>query len=1087
MEIKNFNFLKDEPASKEQPGFFKFYHENFSPALKEIVENDSCVHTIGLFGRWGTGKSTIIDLLEKELKLKLFLFDAWKYQDDSLRRIFLIKLVEFLKSKGLNVDDHVLDPLYKSSESTIKELVIDSSKISFFKKIGMWLKTYWLIMLVIISLLAWLGFEHYTGSNTFITSIKDITRYLFSLSAVIYILKPVLEKVLDESMKKVFRAILPWSEVRTRVEKEDRLNSPEQFEKLFNKIFENIDEKIIIVFDNVDRVQGDTAIKILSTIKTFLDPVKKSNVVFIVPCDAEAIAQQIKSFYGKDAPAGVNFDPSEYLRKIFNLVIYTPEFIDTDLEEYTKQQLNQTGDMKDLLLDEDVVLVINKAFSNNPREIKQFINNLVSMVLIASKTEVKDLIVQKNKIAYLAKILVLKQKFPEAYIRLKEKWYEPDNILKSDDPADLTNFLNGTSRITTDDAEPYIYFKKPAVAANIDNAQPLRQHLLAAEQSQFESALLSEKNKEAVVDYVLLLLKGYQNQHDPLLQIFKTQLEIFTKNGIVITKKSYFDEALKILDVQLWQDYLNLDVNLIFPFLLNNSLADKKLKTKIIERYILALTTDQLKQPENKNFLLSIMKNILAHPGLISAEQKLKIAQAIEQGYFNNSDVLSLFQKLEDQDNYITTITFEQYLKNIDRQNLEIGHSIIIQYKNFILKNNLTTIVLKKMQEWFTKETADSGDYTAEKESFATIINKLLSPFHEKIKDLAAEEKRQFGQVFTQAFNSISAWDNRSIYVNALRWILPNLDESQKNECTQLVTQFFQNASAPKIKYVIDYWSKDFKSTFLGEHIKSILPRLVKDDNLLKLIYQFANKDQTLQIINYLIQNKPNSGLDFIGSLADDLPDREEIIRSLLGKAESLNALDREGIYKYVDEKLAKGDDTTIKDLASDQIKKLLKTDDPAQQKIAYDFLSGAIFLSEDRKRDIGKEILEYLRQPGKATSEAQMYSLRAVNDLYETLQETPKRDFLYLVFGSITQEKNKAATEIFLQILKNLAPQFSEFEKDYKDLYNRLQGWPEGETKTLVISKLLELKSSTPSIDEKDYWSSVEQLIPKEKAVVNG
>lgn len=159
-----------------------------------------------------------------------------------------------------------------------------------------------------------------------------------------------------------------------------------------------------------------------------------------------------------------SFEASEYLRKIFNLILWVPEFINSDLEEYTRSLLKQTGNVSKLLDDEDVVLVINAAFSNNPREIIQFINNLIALIISVDGTKVKDAI--NSNIAYLAKVLVLRQNFPDAYERLKTLWFAPEKIL-SPSSSDETKtplyiFMQNTSRITVDNAEPFIYFKDTA-------------------------------------------------------------------------------------------------------------------------------------------------------------------------------------------------------------------------------------------------------------------------------------------------------------------------------------------------------------------------------------------------------------------------------------------------------------------------------------------------------------------------------------------------------------------------------------------------------------------------------------------------
>ena len=55
----------------------------------------------------------------------------------------------------------------------------------------------------------------------------------------------------------------------------------------------------MIAFDNLDRVGGEKAIEIMSTIKTFLDPVDEEvenvDVVFIIPCDESAIKRHLRN------------------------------------------------------------------------------------------------------------------------------------------------------------------------------------------------------------------------------------------------------------------------------------------------------------------------------------------------------------------------------------------------------------------------------------------------------------------------------------------------------------------------------------------------------------------------------------------------------------------------------------------------------------------------------------------------------------------------------------------------------------------------------------------------------------------------
>ena len=76
----------------------------YADSLVKIISNTphDKVFTIGLFGSWGSGKSSIIktakDKIEKENKrVKFITYDAWKYVNDSFRRMFLLKVQQELK------------------------------------------------------------------------------------------------------------------------------------------------------------------------------------------------------------------------------------------------------------------------------------------------------------------------------------------------------------------------------------------------------------------------------------------------------------------------------------------------------------------------------------------------------------------------------------------------------------------------------------------------------------------------------------------------------------------------------------------------------------------------------------------------------------------------------------------------------------------------------------------------------------------------------------------------------------------------------------------------------------------------------
>ena len=1083
-EIK-FKFLKDVPLGNGQDGVFGFYHNDVAPALKEILENDSCVHTIGLFSKWGTGKSTIIEMIRHDLGSPMFVFDAWKYQEDSLRRIFLIELVNFLieQKQLLPEDKKILDPLYKSTEEQ-QEVAIDKplESGSWFKKFRQSINTHWPFSLAISLAAIWIFLSlALTSENTFTQAIKEFISFVTSISILAFIFKPLFEKIWERSVDKFLSSLNTLASIKTKVEKEERLNSPEQFEALFKLILKKVAKKVVIVFDNIDRVQGDAAIKILSAIKTFLDPAGVVGLVFIVPCDSEAIISQIKNFYGgQDDNA---FDPSEYLRKLFNVVIWTPEFIEADLHAYIKKLINDTGEIKALLQGqdaEDIVYVISNAFSNNPREIKQFINNLIAALVLASKTEVWQRI--KDNIAYLAKVLVLRQKFAMAYHRLKDKWFEPENILQEKDPAELRNFMLNTSRITVSNARPFIYFKEPAIYQSLNNSEEMILSLAEGNKDKFKELALAETNKGSLVDFVRHLLREYRSQRDILFKIFTTHLEVFHELGISASAKVYYESLARVLDADLWQFFAQLPTNLIFSDLITKSELDNQFRNPLIKRYVLAVGAEEVRRPDRLLTLKDILTNLKQNINLVTTEDRDQITKFIDEHFSTNFEVVSLFETFEEQKTFISSQAFDKFVAGFDREGLTGQVTIITQYKEFISKKNKFSIILQKIIELVNKETTESPDHRAEKETLFATCGNIFSEFQDQFKLVDDGIRIQLTKNFVQAFNSISAWDNRTSMVNNLRWISFYAPEVQKNELISQITGFFQNASAAKIGLVFDYWKKESAEKFLIEYFKPLLSRSMSDKALLEIVYKKADKDKKIELLQNLINQKGVNGLDFIKNLGDNLPDRQAVIKFLVSKVPSIPFGEQILIYDYLPGQLSKNDPIDLKDQIANFIKTLLKSDTPASQEAGLKLLMNTEFLGEEKKREIGKEVLDWLRQPGKILNSAHHFALKAVSNLVAILQETPVKDFVYTLFDLLKQDKDKQTLQSALELLGEIKPSYTDYEKDFKDLLARLKDWPENDNRVMVIDKIQALKSSGPKKEEKEFWSEFNSLRVKEE-----
>jgi hypothetical protein len=183
-------------------------------------------------------------------------------------------------------------------------------------------------------------------------------------------------------------------------------------------------------------------------------------------------------------------------------------------------------------------------------------------------------------------------------------------------------------------------------------------------------------------------------------------------------------------------------------------------------------------------------------------------------------------------------------------------------------------------------------------------------------------------------------------------------------------------------------------------------------------------------------------------------------------------------IYDYLPSQLSKNDPTDLKDQIVNQIKALLKSDTPASQEAGLNLLTNSNSLSEEKRREIGKEVLDWLRQPGKALNSNHRFVLKSVVSLVAIMQETLVSDFTYTLFDMLKQDKDKETLDVSLEILGEVKPKYSKHEKDFKDLLDRLKVWPQNENKNLVIEKIKDLKSSNPNKEEKAFWKEVDFLV---------
>ncbi len=372
----------------------------YAESLVKVVENTpkDKVFTIGLFGGWGTGKSSIIrtaqDKIEEDHKKKVrfITYDAWKYANDSFRRMFLLKVQQELKmrqteemSRFYHSEIAEAEPKTKLSAKGIAFAVIVVAIISIILFLIPCVTIEWKIAVPTIGTL-----------GTFLLALLNGCFYDLKISYS----KPAL--FAPEQFEECFKQMMSKCLKDTSWIKEKWENLKDYVE--VGEISVKGLEKLVIVIDNIDRCPSDMAYQLLTDIKTFLSN-EEYDLVFVVPVDDEALKKHLFRRWNKQTGEDINKEKEEFLRKFFNVTLRIKPHQETELQHFA----HKINIENNLGYTSDTLAIVAKEFSDNPRRIIQLLNNLSSELALYEEQFVTD-----NETA-ICVALILREEYPDFY------------------------------------------------------------------------------------------------------------------------------------------------------------------------------------------------------------------------------------------------------------------------------------------------------------------------------------------------------------------------------------------------------------------------------------------------------------------------------------------------------------------------------------------------------------------------------------------------------------------------------------------------------------------------------------------------
>ena len=388
--------------------------------ITDIVYDDNLLPaSIGIYGDWGSGKSSLMHMCINELqvkqdhgKTKSLIFNGWLFESYSDAKTALLNSILDEISKEQKIGDKaksIIQTLYKSVDKFALAEKALKYGVGFFATGGVDL----LASLTTDTLLSAAKKEgvflsEKEGSNSFVSDVAD--------------------------------------RIKAELNHEELRDNIRQFQKQFEELLkESKIDRLVIFIDELDRCREDTILDTLEAMKLFMFVGK---VAFVIGADERHISYAVKSKF-KDIE-GIQIDiGKEYLEKLVQYPIKIPRMdidetgvyiasllIQADFrievyekfrhaletvrkEDFLKPPLNNiTIDLNEkdkVVFDEDIAIaeqlaeVLSDGLHGNPRQVKRFLN----MMDMRMKMAMNKAVTLDRKV--LTKIMILEYVQPTAF------------------------------------------------------------------------------------------------------------------------------------------------------------------------------------------------------------------------------------------------------------------------------------------------------------------------------------------------------------------------------------------------------------------------------------------------------------------------------------------------------------------------------------------------------------------------------------------------------------------------------------------------------------------------------------------------